>query len=73
MGLDKRHAKDNQWSFSADEYASLCDALSIFAAQLDEASLENIAQAEARMVTQSLVAASMRPNAERMEMTSSES
>jgi hypothetical protein len=69
VGLDTRQsADDDHWTLSAAEYAIFRDALAIFASQLDEASLEHIAQAEARMVTQSLVAANMRPTAERVEL-----
>jgi hypothetical protein len=72
VSLDGRHAKDGAWSIDEAEYARLCDALAIFSAQLDEASLEHIAQAEARMVTQSLVAANMRPTVDRMALASTE-
>jgi hypothetical protein len=60
VDLDARHAGDDRWTLDAAAYVDLRDALTIFSAQLDEASLEHIAQAEACMVTQSLVAANMR-------------
>jgi hypothetical protein len=63
VALDVRHAEADRWTLTDGEYAHLCDALEIFSAQLDEASLEHIAQAEASMVTQSLVAANMRTGA----------
>ncbi|WP_321798446.1 hypothetical protein [Caballeronia sp. J97] len=58
--LDARHSADAVWTLDADQYARLCTGLAVFAAQLEDATLEHIAQAEARMVTQSLVAANMR-------------
>jgi len=58
--LDARHSADAAWTLDDDEHARLCTALDVFAAQLEDATLEHIAQAEARMVTQSLVAANMR-------------
>ncbi|KND62155.1 hypothetical protein BVER_01947 [Candidatus Burkholderia verschuerenii] len=60
VGVDTRHTGNDQWTLDASDYAHLCDALTILSAQLDDASLEHIAQAEARMVTQSLIAANMR-------------
>jgi hypothetical protein len=63
VSLDARHAGTDDWSLEESEYARLCDALSIYSAQLDDATLEHIAQAEARMVTQSLVAANLRSDA----------
>jgi hypothetical protein len=77
VGLEARHAgagasgaAADRWPLDDAEYAALRDALAVFASQLDEATLEHIAQAEARMVTQSLVAANMRPSAERAELAS---
>ena len=58
--LDRRHSAEGAWTLGAREHARLCTALAVFAAQLEDATLEHIAQAEARMVTQSLVAANMR-------------
>jgi hypothetical protein len=73
VGLDTRQsADDTRWTLNEAEYGALRDALSIFASQLDEASLEHIAQAEARMVTQSLVAANLRPKTERIEYATTE-
>jgi hypothetical protein len=60
VGLDARHSTETAWTLSEDEHARLCTALDVFAAQLDDATLEHIAQAEASMVTQSLVAANLR-------------
>ncbi|SAK53058.1 hypothetical protein AWB75_01781 [Caballeronia catudaia] len=60
VALDARHAAEAAWTLDADEHARLCAALDLFAQQLEEATLEHIAQAEASMVTQSLVAANMR-------------
>lgn len=53
--LDRRHSAEGVWTLGAREHA----ALALYAAQLEDATLEHIAQAEARMVTQSLVAANM--------------
>jgi hypothetical protein len=73
VGLDARHAGTAVWSLEDGEYARLCDALAIFSAQLDDATLEHIAQAEASMITQSLVAANLRSGAEKAELASLES
>ncbi len=72
VALDTRHAEDGRWTLADAEYPPLCDAFPILAAQLDAASLEHIAQAEARMVTQSLVATSMQPTAEAAELAAAE-
>jgi hypothetical protein len=75
VSLDARHASSGVWALDDSEYARLCFALDIFAAQLDDATLEHIAQAEASMVTQSLVAANMRnasESVEKAELVSSE-
>ncbi|SAK39150.1 hypothetical protein AWB79_00056 [Caballeronia hypogeia] len=58
--LDTRHSPEGAWSLEETGYTRLCTALAVFAEQLEEATLEHIAQAEARMVTQSIVAANMR-------------
>ncbi|AET88277.1 hypothetical protein BSFA1_04480 [Burkholderia sp. SFA1] len=71
VALDARHAAEAAWSLSADEHAVLCDALDLFAAQLEDATLEHIAQAEASMVTQSLVAANLRSGIGRAQTVSS--
>ncbi len=68
--LDARHSADAAWTLDAEEYARLCTALAVFSAQLEDATLEHIAQAEARMVTQSLVAANMRSGVGRAEAVS---
>ncbi|KND55403.1 hypothetical protein BPUN_2535 [Candidatus Paraburkholderia kirkii] len=70
--LDARHATDGAWTLRADEHARLCTALAVFAAQLEDATLEHIAQAEARMITQSLVAANMRSGLPRAQAVASE-
>lgn len=70
--LDAAHATDGHWTLSVDAHTRLADALAVFAEQLDEASLEHIAHAEASMVTQSLVAASMRNGVGQAELASSE-
>ncbi|SAL69199.1 hypothetical protein AWB71_04155 [Caballeronia peredens] len=70
--LDTRHAAEGTWTLSDDEHARLCTALDIFSVQLESATLEHIAQAEARMVTQSLVAANMRSGLPRTQLASSE-
>ena len=69
--LDARHSAEGAWTLHADDYARLCTALAFFAKQLDDATLEHIAQAEARMVTQSLVAANMRSGIGRTQTVSS--
>ncbi|MCG7399248.1 MULTISPECIES: hypothetical protein [Caballeronia] len=69
--LDARHSDEGVWTLDAGQHARLCTALAVFAAQLEEATLEHIAQAEARMVTQSLVAANMRSGIGRVETVSS--
>ncbi|SAK65883.1 hypothetical protein AWB78_02366 [Caballeronia calidae] len=58
--LDARHSAEGAWTLDEGEHARLCTALAVLAAQLQDATLEHIAEAEARMVTQSLVAANMR-------------
>jgi hypothetical protein len=76
VALDSRHAETGLWTLEDAAYARLCFALEVFAAQLDDAPLEHIAQAEASMVTQSLVAANLRSaaeNAARPELATSES
>nr|WP_061161403.1 hypothetical protein [Caballeronia temeraria] len=69
--LDERHSAQAVWTLDADQHARLCTALAIFEAQLEDATLEHIAQAEARMVTQSLVAANMRSGIGQAETVSS--
>ncbi|WP_408142896.1 hypothetical protein [Caballeronia glebae] len=69
--LDSHHSADGVWTLDADQHARLCTALAVFAEQLEDATLEHIAQAEARMVTQSLVASSMRSGIGRVEAVSS--
>jgi hypothetical protein len=71
VALDTRHSAEGAWTLAADEHERLCTALAVFAAQLEDATLEHIAQAEARMVTQSLVAANMRSGVARAEMVES--
>ena len=66
--LDARHAAGGAWTLDADEHARLCIAFDIFAAQLEDATLEHIAQAEASMVTQSLIAANMRSGLRRAQV-----
>jgi hypothetical protein len=73
VALDARHSTDAGWTLGADEYARLCSALDVFAQQLDDATLEHIAQAEASMVTQSLVAANLRSGIGRTQAVSSAS
>lgn len=73
VALDARHSSTGIWTLDADDYARLCTALAVFAEQLEEATLEHIAQAEARMVTQSLVAANMRSDIGRAQLASSTS
>jgi hypothetical protein len=70
--VEARHTSAGEWTLAEADHAPVCDALAIYAMQLDHASLEHIAQAEARMVTQSLVAARSRPEVERLELASSE-
>ena len=48
--LDSAEQQPGGWRLDEDEYMRLCAALSIFDAQLADASLEMIARAEARMV-----------------------
>jgi hypothetical protein len=48
--LDATEQQRDGWRLGEDEYLRLCAALSIFDAQLAEASLEMIARAETRMV-----------------------
>lgn len=48
--LDAAEQQPGGWRLGEDEYLQLCAALSIFDAQLADASLEMIARAEARMV-----------------------
>ncbi|SAK45036.1 hypothetical protein AWB77_00783 [Caballeronia fortuita] len=69
--LDARHSAEAVWSLGADEHARLCAGLDVFAMQLEDATLEHIAQAEARMVTQSLVAANMRSGVGRAQAVAS--
>jgi hypothetical protein len=69
--LDARHSAEAAWTLGADDYARLCTALAVFSAQLEDATLEHIAQAEARMVTQSIVAANMRSGIGRAQTVSS--
>jgi hypothetical protein len=69
--LDTRHSAEGAWTLTADEHGWLCTALAIFAAQLEDATLEHIAQAEASMVTQSLVAANMRSGLARTQLVAS--
>jgi len=69
--LDARHSANAVWTLDAGEHARLCTALAVFSAQLEDATLEHIAQAEARMVTQSLVAANMRSGIGRAHAVSS--
>ncbi|WP_459909138.1 hypothetical protein [Caballeronia sp. HLA56] len=66
--LDERHTGTGEWTLDDAAYANLCDALAIYADQLEDATLEHIAQAEARMVTQSLVAANLRHEAKHEEL-----
>nr|WP_167389125.1 hypothetical protein [Caballeronia ptereochthonis] len=70
--LDARHSAEGAWMLDADEHSRLCTALAVFAGQLEDATLEHIAQAEARMVTQSLVAANMRSSLARTQAVASE-
>lgn len=58
--LDARHSAEGAWMLDAGDHARLRTALAVLAVQLQDATLEHIAEAEARMVTQSLVAANMR-------------
>nr|WP_284506768.1 hypothetical protein [Caballeronia sp. GAFFF1] len=53
--LDASYAASSQWSLDPAAHRHLCDALALFAAQLDAASLEHIARAQASAVTQSLM------------------
>ncbi|WP_175939544.1 hypothetical protein [Caballeronia sp. BCC1704] len=55
--LDAFRAATSQWSLDAAAHRRLCDALALFAAQLDAASLEHIARAQASAVTRSLMTA----------------
>ena len=71
VALDTRHSAEGAWTLDAGEHARLCMALAVFAAQLEDATLEHIAQAEARMVTQSLVAANMRSGVARTQLVAS--
>jgi hypothetical protein len=66
--LDARHSAEGDWTLDAAEYDALCTALAVFAEQLEEATLEHISQAEARMLTQSLVAANMRSDVRRAQV-----
>lgn len=50
MQLDAAEQQPGGWRLDDDEYMRLCAALSIFDAQLADASLEMIARAEARML-----------------------
>src|SRR5579863_9018089 len=68
--LDARHSAQGVWTLDAAQHARLCTALAVFAEQLEDASLEHIAQAEASMVTQSLVAANMRSGIGRAQLAS---
>ncbi|WP_404984106.1 hypothetical protein [Caballeronia sp. LZ034LL] len=67
VAVDTRHSTEGAWILDADAHAQLCTALALFGQQLEEATLEHIAQAEARMVTQSLLAASMRSGVRRAQ------
>ncbi|WP_250499036.1 hypothetical protein [Caballeronia sp. GAWG1-5s-s] len=59
--LDASRAATSQWNLDAAAHRRLCDALALFAAQLDAASLEHIARAQASAVTQSLMTARATP------------
>jgi hypothetical protein len=48
--LDQRERATGRWSLEDDDYARLCTALAIFDGQLAQASLSELASAQARMI-----------------------
>jgi len=70
--IEAHHASNGQWTLDEATHPRLCDALVIFGAQLEAASLEQIARAEASMVTQSLVAARAGRDVRSLEFASSD-
>ncbi|EEA03658.1 conserved hypothetical protein [Burkholderia sp. H160] len=58
--LDMRERETGRWSLEDDDYARLCAALAIFDGQVSEASLSELASAEARMI-EGLTRSAQRP------------
>jgi hypothetical protein len=62
--IDAREHANGKWTLNDDEYAPLCTALAIFDGQLSEASLSEIAGAEAKMIEGLMRSAKVRAIAE---------